>query len=282
MKLIVGVRSSLLLMAAALIPACGGSGGMGSGEAPMAGTVETAQKASPAAVAVDVATQAANDAIVDSGSPGTTSAKSTVPSPTSISFQSTLSLTVDLAATDASGQPRYPGASGILHVVATGILQSGAGRGSAAYAVSVTAATGLSFTDPTSGDSATLLQGAVWNHSLNVDWTFVDVNNWSITADSESSLSGLTFTAKHGMETIAGTVAGSRHVLATYGKTAGVSASSVSATAEKTITFTDSTGPHTVTIQMAALDSITLTVDGTTYGTFTRAQVKVIFHLECE
>jgi len=232
--------------------------------------------------AVDEATHAASDAVVDSGKHGTSSSKSTGPTASSITFQSNLNLTVDLSATNAVGEPKYPGSSGMLNVVASGTVTADSGSGSATYAVGVTAVTDLMFTDPNSGDTATIAQGAVWSYSLAVQWSLKDGQNWFIKAESDCSLSGVAFTVRHQTEIILGTVGGSRHATASFAKTAGIFVAWVSVTADKTVTFSDSTGPHTVSIHVAAVDLITITVDGVAYGPLTRAQVREMFHLECE
>lgn len=272
---------AVLVAAALLVPACGGTGGgnaslMVSDEARRA-----AQVAAPAVSAADLAVQAANDDIVDTGNPGTTSAKVASPSPTSIQYSSALHLTVDLAMTDAYDQPKYPGASGLLDVSASGTINVSGGSGTATYMVTLQAMTDLSFTDPVSGDSASIAPGAEWAYSLMIHWEHQDGNTWSISAESQDTLGGVAFTTHHGTEVVTGTLAGNRHETVTFAKTAGVFGRTASVTADWTVTFTDSTGIHTVTLHVDARDSIMITVDGIAYGPLTRAQVVVLFELHC-
>ena len=95
------LKNGLILLALALvIPACGGTHSSGGMNPPPADALVKAQKAAAPVSAVDQATQASNDAIVDSGNPGTTAASKTTlaaPSPSGITFPSNLNENVNLA-----------------------------------------------------------------------------------------------------------------------------------------------------------------------------------------
>jgi hypothetical protein len=204
------------------------------------------------------------------------------PSPSNIAFPSAVSMTVNLGAPDSTGRPRYPGASGEIQVVAMGTVLGGGATGTAMYSVVVTAVTDIVFTDADSGDTGTLLTGASWTSGLQITWTFIDGNNWGVSAVSDASLSSLSVIVHHPGESITASLSGNRHGDAHYSKMAGMFQAVLRATADQTVGWNDSTGTHRVELQVAAGDKITLIVDGTSYGPYTRLELEQTFHLLAE
>lgn len=276
-------RWTWILVAAAVIPACGGSspGPTPGVVAPPPEAVNQAHKAAPSFSLMNQATAAASDGVVDGSNPGTTSSKPGA-SPSSIGFAGTVNATVDLDAIDSAGHDRWPHVTGRLGVVAQGSVQGAGGSGIATYQVTVTALTNILFTDPVTDDTATLASGSQWSYSLVVDWMFADAADWSIKASSDGSIAGVSVTGMHGGLVFSATIEGERQATSTFAKAAGVFSAERTVSATLTVVFTDSTGSHEVIVEQTSADSIRLTVDGATYGPFTRAQWEALFliHLE--
>jgi len=95
---------------------CGDNGGGGSNSAggPSAVQKSSGQTANAAANSVSVAQDAANDVLVESGAPGATSAKTgsqkSSTAATAISYQASVTLTVDLDVLNGQGQDAFPNA----------------------------------------------------------------------------------------------------------------------------------------------------------------------------
>jgi hypothetical protein len=271
---------TMMALVAALAVGCGGSGGAGAGQStggPSASQQAQAQQANSASASLERTTDASNDAIVESGAPGSTTAKTGVStssgSGTTINFQSTVNITIDLSALNASGQPLYPNASGKFSVSATGTITGDASAGQATYAVQVTWLTDGVFTDPVCGVSATVASGSNWNYSLVVQWAKTDDLNWSIqaTADVNGSLNA-TVTDNGKTWTVTGTV--TRHASLTFTRTAGNYAFTFGISGQRTVVVTDGTETHTVISTMSALDHITIEIDGVVFGPYTLAQIR--------
>jgi len=228
----------------------------------------------------ELATQAAGDAVVESGGPGLASA--VIPAIFGFNFQGSVNRPVDLGVTGAGGIPRYPGAAGHLSVLAGGVVAGGGGSGSVNYLVTVTATSDLTFTDSESGDVATVASGARWTCTLRIDWTFVDVNNWSVTAQSSAAVGPLSVQAVHLSETIAAELSGSRQKTARYEKFSGLFVRSGSVTADWEAAWTDGGGNHLVTFRVSGPDAITITADGAVHGPFSRAELQVLLRLRWE
>jgi hypothetical protein len=136
------------------------------------------------------------------------------------------------------------------------------------------------FTDPVSGDVATVASGSNWTYDLAIQWTKVDDLNWSIQATSDVSGS-LNATVVHEGKTwtVTGTVA--RHAAAAFSRTAGNYAWSFGINGSRTVVVTDGTETHTVVVTMSALDHVTIEVDGVVYGPYTAFQVWLWWHFDC-
>jgi hypothetical protein len=273
----------VLALAAAFAVGCGGNGSSAT-TGPTDSQKASAQQANAGGSSVEQTTDAANDAIVENGAPGSTTAKTgsskASTAGTTINFQATVNVTVDLDALNGSGQDAFPNASGKFSVSATGTLSGDASAGEATYAVTVTWLTDGVFTDPVCGDSATIAAGSNWNYSLVVQWSKTDDLNWSIQATSDVSGSlNATVTANSKTWTVTGTV--TRHASLSLSRTAGNYSFTFGIHGQRTIVVTDGTETHTVIITMNALDNITIEVDGTVFGPYTLTQVRAIFGFDC-
>jgi hypothetical protein len=274
-----------LVLAAALAVGCGGNGGGGASTAgPSASEKSAAQTSDAASSSIEQAMDASNDAIVNTGAPGATTAKtgsSKASAPgTTIDFQATVNVTVDLDALNSSGQDAFPNASGKFSVSATGTVTGDASAGQVTYDVHVTWLTEGVFTDPVCGNSATVAAGSNWNYSLVVQWSKTDDLNWSIQATSDVSGS-LNATVTHGTTTwtVTGTV--TRHASLTFSRTAGNYAFTFGIHGQRTVVVTNGTETHTVIITMNALDNILIEVDGVVFGPYTLTQIRALFGFDC-
>lgn len=272
-----------LTLAAALAVGCG-DGGKSSSGGPSESQKAQAQQADAAGSSIERTMDASNDAIVESGAPGSTTGKTGSSkysaAGTSINFQSSVTVTVNLNALNGSGQDAYPNAAGSFEVSASGTIVGDASAGEATYAVQVKWLTDGEFTDPACGDTATVASGSKWNYSLVVQWAKTDDLNWSISATSDVS-GTLNATVTHGTKTwtVTGTVA--RHASVSFSRTAGNYAFTFGINGERTLVVTDGVETHTVIVTMAALDSITIEVDGVKFGPYTLAQIRWWFGFDC-
>lgn len=274
-------RAGLFLLAALALPACGDSK---SREMPSSisstGERATIQKASAPVMAVELSSQAAADAVVENGAPGAIS--SPFPALARFGFSGSIQQTVDLGVSGPGGVPRYPGASGHLSVLASGVAAGGGLRGSVLYSVGVTATSDLRFIDADSGDVATIAPGGRWTLSLRVDWTFTDPDNWSLVAQSNASIGPLSSTVVHQSEVVPVEVTGTRQRTVRVEKILGALRRTGTIQADWTADWTDSTGSHRVTFHVDGEDAVTVVRDGTTEGPFTRGELRTRFGLRWE
>jgi hypothetical protein len=272
-----------LALAAALAVGCGGNGGSSSSGGPSEAQKVQAQQADAASSGIERTQDAANDAIVESGAPGSTAAKTgsakTV-SAVSINYQASVTVTVDLDGLNSSGQDAFPNASGKFTVSATGTVNGDASAGQATYAVHVAWITDGVFTDPVCGKTATIATGSNWNYSLVVQWSKTDDQNWSIQATADVS-GALNATLTNGVKTwtVTGTV--TRHASASFTNTAGTYAFTFSVNGQRTVVVTDGTETHSVISTMTALDHIVIEIDGVAFGPYTLAQIRWWFGYDC-
>jgi len=269
-----------LTLVAALAVGCGGDGGGGGASAtggPSASQKAEAQQADAGSSSVERTMDASNDAIVESGAPGATTAKTGVSkssaSGTTINYQASVTVTVDLDSLNGSGQDAFPNATGKFSVSATGTITGDSSAGQATYAVHVTWLTDGVFTDPVCGDSATVASGSNWNYSLVVQWAKTDDLNWSIQATADVN-GALNATVIHSGKTwtVTGTV--TRHASASFSRTAGNYSFTFGINGQRTVVITDGTETHTVISTMTALDHIMIEIDGAVFGPYTLAQIR--------
>lgn len=271
-----------LALVAALAVGCG-EGGKSSG-GPSASQKAIAQQADSGSSSVERTMDASNDAIVESGAPGSTSAKTgsskSSAAGTTINFQANVTVTVNLDALNGSGQDAYPNASGSFEVAAAGTIVGDASAGEATYAVQVKWLTDGVFTDPVCNDSATVAAGSHWNYSLVVQWAKTDDLNWSIqaTADVNGALNA-TVTHDQKTWTVTGTV--TRHATVSFSRTAGNYSFTFGINGQRTVVVTDGVETHTVISTMSALDHIVIEIDGVSFGPYTLAQIRWWFGYDC-
>lgn len=253
-----------------------------SGVAPKAAQKMQAQAADAGSSTVGQTVDVSTNAVVESGAPGSTSAKSGAAKTggASVNFQASVSVTVNLDAQNGSGQDLFPNASGQFSVAATGTLLGNASSGQITYAVHVVWLTDGVFVDPACGASATVASGSVLDYSLLVQWSVTDDQNWSIqatadvtgTADATVSAGGQTWTVN-------GSVA--HHASAVFSCAAGTYTLSFGVTDHRTLAISNGSESHTVVITATALDHIVIEIDGVAFGPYTLAQVLWWFGFNC-
>jgi hypothetical protein len=250
-----------------------GEGGS-SGATPSASEKSQAQNAGSASSTVAKTEEAATNAVIESGAPGSTSAKSqkSYAGGTTINYQASVTVTVDLDGLNGSGQDAYPNATGKFTVTANGTVIGDGMNGEITYDVHVKWDTDGVFTDPACGTTATIASGSNWNYDLKIQWAKTDDLNWSISATSDVDGS-LNATVLH--DGVTWTVTGSvtRHAALSLSRTNGNYAFSFGIQGNHTVVVTNGIETHTVVSIMKALDHITIEVDGITYGPYTLAQI---------
>lgn len=250
-----------LFAAAALIPACG---------TPQAADFinedvqRRVQAAAEAVVTLDHAGRAALEAVVSSGM-----------SSAGIQYPSRLDLTVDLAAVDETGRPRYPGVSGALRVQATG----SPGQGSVSYAGTVTVIAALAYVDAVSGNLLRIAPESEWAFESTLQWVYRDSEDWSIAATSSESFAGLGFESSSSSGVLGGAVAGSCLAVLDYVRGAEGQTVAADGSSDRTATWTGVASGPSVSIRAAEPDSIMITVGETTFGPLTKSQVRAVFRV---
>lgn len=271
------------LVAVGMAVGCGEGGGGASG-GPSTQQKTSAQTGDAASSTVELAQDAANDALVESGAPGATSAKTgsskSFTGGTTINYQASVNLTVDLDVLNSSGEDAFPNATGKFSVAANGTVTGDGMNGQVTYDVTVTWITDGVFTDPACGDSATVASGSNWSYDLAIQWVKTDDLNWSISATADVS-GALNATVVHGAKTwtVTGTV--TRHANVGFSRTAGNYSFTWGANGNRTVVVTDGTETHTVIVTMAALDHVLIEVDGVVFGPYTAFQVWWWWNFDC-
>ncbi len=298
------IRSALAVLGAGLIALTSGCGKSSSSSsspaAPPATAAATAQNSGSSIDALDQATKISSDAII-SGGTGTTVSTSDVSagsatmsaqpasgaqarSATAFDFTTSGTLTVDLDAVDGAGHDRFPNATGSFTVSWTGSVvasqPTGTG-GTAGYDVTVTYDTDCVFTDPVSGAVATIQHGSTHAYTLELAWSRTDASHWTIDADHHLNVPSFAETLVHGADTWSGALVGNRHEVDHLVDTAGVLSLSRTVVADWTVDLSENAVSHHIVWHRPALDTIYVTVDGTTYGPYTAAQVWWYFHCSC-
>lgn len=252
-----------------------GEGGT-TGAAPSASQKAAAQTANTGSSTVSQTQDAANDAIVESGAPGSTSAKAgsqkSFTAGTAISYSASVTLTVDLDVLNGLGQDAFPNATGKFKVTANGTLTGDGMNGEVTYDVHVEWLTDGVFTDPACATSATIAAGSNWNYDLQIQWAKTDDLNWSISAAADvAGALNATVTQDGTTWTVTGTV--TRHAALTFSRSNGNYAFTFGIHGQHTAVVTNGIETHTVVTTMSALDHIIIEVDGVAFGPYTLAQI---------
>jgi hypothetical protein len=261
---------------------CGESGT--SGGTPTESQKAAAQNAGTGSSTVAKTQDAANDAIVESGAPGSTAAKSgsqkSYTGGTAISYAASVTLTVNLDVLNDQGQDAFPNATGSFKVTANGTVTGDGMNGQVTYDVHVEWLTDGVFTDPACGTSATIATGSNWNYDLQIQWAKTDDLNWSISASADvAGALNATVTQDGVTWTVTGTV--TRHASLSFSRTNGNYAFTFGINGQHTAVVTNGIETHTVVSTMSALDHIIIEVDGVAFGPYTLAQILWVWGYHC-
>jgi hypothetical protein len=266
--------------------------------APPATATTAAQEANSAVEALSLSSTIATDAILSAGSGQSvaTSDKETASSTTSaavsadaegFTFATTGMVTVDLDAMGPSGD-RYPHATGTFSVAydssGNGGPVIGSPVGSAgivAYNVTVTALSNCTFTDPRCNATATIASGSSYTYEVEITWNWSDADHWTAQSDVVLASSALSVSGSRPGATWSAALSGSRHAFTALGYNAGTLSLTRTVTADWTVDTMRNGIPHIVVWHRPALDRIFVTVDGTTYGPYTLAQVWWYWNVSC-
>jgi len=250
-----------------------GEGGSSSAT-PSSSQKSQAQTGETASATVAKTEEAATSAVVESGAPGATSAKSqkSYTAGTTINYQASVSVQVDLDGLNGLGQDAYPNATGKFTVTANGTASGDELNGEITYDVHVKWDTDGVFTDPACGTTATIAAGSNWNYSLVIQWAKTDDMNWSISATSDVD-GTLNATVLH--DGVTWTVTGNvtRHAALHLSRTNGNYSFSFGIQGNHTVVISNGIEIHTIISTMTALDHIVIEVDGVKFGPYTLAQI---------
>jgi hypothetical protein len=266
---------------------CGGEGGGGGGILPgipvstdpvPASQAFQVPRAAAAEGAVEVATEAATNSILDLHTQGAASGEpQPFLSPPSFEFTSHVEFDIDLDAQGRAGNDRFPNASGVIHVVTDGLLQGTWMSGEASYSLVISAAGDVTVTDPGAGTVTLIPDGSSWTCALEVTWDVTDSQNWLVvaTATKAIELEGLTVTEGDVVTTVS--VVGARQVTTGIAKVDGVVVKEKTVEGSFTITVDDGSVQVTVLIEFTSDGLILATVGGEQFGPFTPEEFREFF-----
>ena len=283
----------------ALLAGCGGDGGSsggGMGAIPVIGgggsgsgpsDALLVQQSADTGKAVDQATQVANDLILvtitGTSTSSTPGGSSVFQSPAvSFSFSSQFDLSIDLDAQNAAGEDRFPNATGVIEVSASGTIEGTLGSGEATYAVLITAGTDLVFTNAETGATATIPEGSFWSWMLTIDWSRTDSMNWSVVATAEVAVEVTGLSLDDGSNVVTIDVAGSRTVVCTLERVDGELSHSRTIEGSLAITIDDGSAVNEVVIEILDFNQYMVTINGEEFGPLTREEVRALFDAQFE
>ncbi len=275
------VRASLVLASAAML-AIAGCGKSESKPAPVSTPASASVKESSAAVSsVAQSAKAATDAIL-AGATGsavtTNAARAETAAP--FSFAATGDFDVNFDVRNAQGNDAFPNATGIMHVhydgSVVGSVPSGTG-GVAGWNVAVTFPVDVVYTDPANNNVSTIVAGSNIGYTLNVSWNRVDDQNWNVQTayDVPANTGNIDISTKlvANGETTTARVIGNQHIDASATAVGGSVIVTYAVQEHWDTTVAKGGASQRVIWDRPSTDAITLTVNGTVLGPFTRAQM---------
>lgn len=194
-----------------------------------------------------------------------------------VDYQAIVDLTdVDLNAYNAN----Y---TGTVDIHAEGSVTGTDISGSITYFVEVTRRSDVVYTNPNNGNTVTaFLVDAVngdegVSFDLEITWLKVDDANGSITAETIAVRPSLDLVIDTGDDTIMANVEAQRHELASISLVDGALEGSYELSGYRVVTWTAGGETHTVRMDVASLNSITITIDGVAYGPYTLLELIILF-----
>jgi len=238
---------------------------------PNAAELGLLREGSAAAGALADAMDASSEAVVADGSGGLQKSADGRKDPVTFAFQGSVLAVVTLPNTD------HPNATGEVTVTATGSVVGDQTDGSVSYSVAfeVTSPAGLTFTDPSTGATATVPQHTSLSYDLDVMWLNDSGANQWVRADAVATLPSVQVALSNGVTTVTATVSGQRTGHVGYGVESGAAFIELSGASEWDATWTRNAVAHAVhvdaTVDIAGLplSTVYVTIDGVTYGPYT-------------
>ena len=260
---------------------CGGEGSVGGLPIPVSTDPEPVSqvfqvpRAAAAADAVDLATQAATDVILDGFTGGdATDAPTPFLSPANFEFTSHVEFEIDLDSQGRKGNDRFPHASGLLLVTVDGSLQGTWLSGEASYSVLVAAGSDITITDPSDGPVTTIPGGSSWAFVLVVTWEITDSQNWIVIATATKAIDVQGLVVTDGDTTVTVSVVGAREVVSAIAKIDGEIVRERSIAGSFTITIDDGANTVEVILEFDNEGLILVTIGDEQFGPFTRQEFR--------
>jgi hypothetical protein len=287
------MRHTFAITAAILLALSGCGGDSGSSGGGLGGTAALptgggpgsqafqVPRATAASNAVDLATEAVANTILDTHTQGeATGGPRTYLTWGEFEFTYQVDREIDLDATRPNGDDRFPNVSGTVLITVEGLLSGTWLVGEASYAVMIEAGTDIISIDPESGVEALIPAGSSWTCSLGVTWEITDPQNWIVVGTSTKaiSLDGLVVTDGDVETTVS--VNGGREVTRAIARIEGEIVREDSIEGSFTITIDDGVDVATVIIEFDADGLIVVTIGDEVFGPFTREEFIEFFNAE--
>lgn len=287
------MRISLAGLCAALVlsAGCGGEGGGSGGLLPeiVPAPVPVPQalpaevqvpRAAAASGAVELATQATTNVILDPFTHGESSGVATpFLSPPEFEFTSHVEFEIDLDSVGKNGNDRFPNVSGILLVTVDGLLQGTWMAGEASYSVMIETGSEVVAVDPDSGVEAAIPQGATWSHSLGVTWEITDSQDWVVVATSTKAVDVQGIVVTDGDDVVSVGVSGGREVISGFARIDGELFTERQISGSITVSIDDGQNAVEVLIEFQNDGLILVTIGDEQFGPFTPQEFREFFQL---
>jgi hypothetical protein len=235
-------------------------------------------RAAAASGAVDLATEAATNVILDPLTGGeATGAPHVFLAPAEFEFTAHIEKEIDLDSEGRSGNDRFPNVSGTLLITVDGSLQGTWLSGEATYSVMVEAGTDIAAVDPGTEIEVLIPEGASWSFSLAVTWEVTDSQNWVVIAVATKTvdLDGLVVTDGEVETTVS--ITGGREITTGIARVEGQIVKEREIEGSFTIVIDD--GEDSVTLEIGFDEDglIVVTIGDEEFGPFTRQEFREFF-----
>jgi hypothetical protein len=258
---------------------CGGEGG--SDSSPTEEQIFLVQKSADASGGMTRVFEAANSAVLASGSQSYSPGPHAVPvfpgATPAFDYGADVDVLIDFDAEDADGNDLAPDATGQVRVVALGTVTGDDAAGTATFSVDITAETDLTLTNPDNGTETTIPAGAAWSYLLVVEWTEEDSDNWSVTATATTTVDVQDVIVDDGDATVTVDVLGFREVVSSFSRTNGRLSHERSFEGSITTSVDDGESVESVVLEFVKPGRVRISVLGGMFGPLNEGQVRALF-----
>jgi hypothetical protein len=263
----------------ALPAGCGGGEGDPS---PTSRQVFLVQKSADASGSISDVLEAASEGILASNGQSPAPGPHPVPvfpgATPAFDFAAAVDEAFDFDALDADGNDRFPDASGVIHVTATGTETGDPSAGEATFFATVEVVSDVTVTNPDTGVVTTLPTGAAWAYQLTVVWTMTDSENWEVTATATTGIDVQDVTVDDAGVITTVDVVGQREVVSSRARTNKKSSHERSFDGSMTTTVDDGTTVETVVFEWDKPGHVSISVLSTHFEQLSEGQVLAMFH----